>query len=95
MSWELMIDEESVNTGVSKLQDICERVMQRKKDLSLIEDSFSEGDFYDEYTKSITELMNAMDKIEQAIRGYINIVKYSAENYKTMDEEMSLLIRRF
>lgn len=95
MSWELRIDEESVDSGVSKLEDICERIKQRKKDLSLIEDSFSEGNFYDEYTNSIIELMNAMDKIEQAIRGYINIVKYSAENYKTMDEEMSLLIRYF
>ena len=62
----------------------------KRTELSNIEDgTFSEGEFYKEYLNTAEELYTAMETVEQAIRGYINILRYASVNYETMDSEMA------
>ncbi len=92
MNWLLDVDQSKVEGYITQLEEVCNNISIKRTDMTTIEDGFSEGNFYQEYIRTVEELGIAMEKVEQAIRGYINVLRYSTENYKTMDNEMTTVV---
>ncbi|MBE5954515.1 MAG: hypothetical protein E7257_10270 [Lachnospiraceae bacterium] len=92
MGFGIWINQESVNSKISDLEEICENIGIKMAELDLVEDSFSEGEFYDGYLQAIFRLKKSMEKTKTALEGYINVLRYATDNYNQMDSEMAVAL---